>query len=143
MTRRRTDPLRPLAAREWDLLERIGRSRAEPASCVARAKALLAVADGRDYTEAARAAGRKSGDAVSHLVSRFNREGVAALEPLHGGGPAPTYTLAEVRRTPDREADGTATWSLSTLQRALRRALRRATGREHPHHMDGVAGGRL
>jgi hypothetical protein len=30
--------------------------------------------------------------------------------------------LREVRRRPDREEDRTATWSLSTLQRALRRA---------------------
>ena len=30
--------------------------------------------------------------------------------------------LAEARRTPDRDADGTATWSLSTLRRALRQA---------------------
>jgi hypothetical protein len=28
----------------------------------------------------------------------------------------------EFRRPPDRERDGTATWSLNTLQRALRRA---------------------
>jgi hypothetical protein len=30
--------------------------------------------------------------------------------------------LREFRRPPDRERDGTATWSLTTLQRALRRA---------------------
>ena len=30
--------------------------------------------------------------------------------------------LREFRRPPDREHDGTATWSLTTLQRALRRA---------------------
>ncbi len=30
--------------------------------------------------------------------------------------------MREFRRTPDREHDGTATWSLTTLQRALRRA---------------------
>jgi hypothetical protein len=30
--------------------------------------------------------------------------------------------LREARRAPDREADGTATWSLTTVQRALRRA---------------------
>jgi hypothetical protein len=30
--------------------------------------------------------------------------------------------LAEFHRAPDRQRDGTATWSLSTLQRALRRA---------------------
>lgn len=30
--------------------------------------------------------------------------------------------LAEFNRKPDRERDGTATWSLNTLQRALREA---------------------
>lgn len=129
MTRKKSDPLRPLTEEECEYLGRISRSGAEPAAHVARARALLAVAEGQDYTSAARAAGRKSGDAVSHLVSRFNREGIAALEPRHGGGPAPTYDapgreriLTEVRRAPDREADGTGTWSLTTLQQALRRA---------------------
>jgi hypothetical protein len=50
---------------------------------------LLAVADGSDYQAAARAAGRASGDAVSRLVARFNREGIAALDPRHGGGRVP------------------------------------------------------
>jgi transposase len=66
---------------------------------------------------------------VSQLVARFNQEGVAALEPRHGGGPAIKYgaveqarILAEVRRKPDLARDGTATWSLSTLQRSLRQA---------------------
>jgi transposase len=129
MTRRQKDPLRPLTQEERKLLVRISRSHAEPASHVARAKALLTVAEGKSYTEAAKAAGRRSGDAVSHLVSRFNREGLAALEPGHGGGPRTIYAaaeqkriLAEVRRKPDREEDGTASWSLSTLRRALRRA---------------------
>ncbi len=111
------------------MLEQISRAQSEPASHVARAKALLAVADGQSYTAAARAAGRRSGDAVSQLISRFNREGLAAIEPRHGGGPPIVYgveerkrTLAEIQRQPDREKDGTATWSLSTLQRALREA---------------------
>jgi transposase len=96
---------------------------------LARAKALLAVADGHRFTEAARAAGRRSGDAVAHLVARFNREGLPAREPGHGGGQPQRYTqteqdriLREVRRDPERDQDGTATWSLLTLQRALRRA---------------------
>jgi transposase len=129
MTRRHKDPLRALTEEERNLLVHISRSHAEPASHVARAKALLTVAEGRSYTEAAKAAGRRSGDAVSHLVSRFNREGLAALEPGHGGGRRTTYAapereriLAEVRRKPDREKDGTATWSLSTLRRTLRQA---------------------
>lgn len=129
MTRRQKDPLLPLTEEERHLLIRISHSHAEPASHVARAKALLTVAEGKSYTEAAKAAGRRSGDAVSHLVSRFNREGLAALEPGHGGGRRPTYAasereriLAEARREPDREEDGIATWSLSTLRRALRGA---------------------
>jgi transposase len=129
MTRRQKDPLRALTEEERNLLVRISRSHAEPAAHVARAKALLAVADGHNYTEAAKAAGRRSGDAVSELVSRFNREGISAIEVRHGGGPTLTYTakereriLREVRRRPDREKDGTATWSLSTLRRTLRQA---------------------
>ena len=129
MSRRRKDPLRPLAEEERTGLKQIARTRSEPASHVAGAKILLAVADGATYGAAAERAGRKSNDAVSHLVSRFNQEGLAALEPRHGGGPPVQYgaperdrILAEVRRTPDRERDGTATWSLSTLQRALRQA---------------------
>ena len=123
------EPLRPLTPVEYTQLAHVSRAQSEPAAPVAHAKALLAVAAGQPYTAAARAAGRRSGDAVSQLVGRFNRQGLAALQPGHGGGPAPRYgaaaqarILAEVRRTPDREADGTATWSLSTLQRALRRA---------------------
>lgn len=129
MTRRRKDPLRTLTKEERDVLEQITRARNEPANHVARAKSLLAVANGKTYVEAAQAAGRRSDDAVSQLVSRFNQEGLGAIESRHGGGPQITYgvaeqerILAEARRTPDREQDGTATWSLTTLQQALRRA---------------------
>jgi transposase len=129
MARLPKDPLRPLTPDEHAHLERLSRSRAEPAAQVARAKALLAVAGGQRYTEAARAAGRRSGDAVAQLVTRFNRDGVAALTPGHGGGQPKRYTqpeqeriLREARRTPDRDTDRTGTWSLATLQRALRQA---------------------
>ena len=129
MTRRQKDPLRLLTTQEQTTLEHLARSHSEPASHVARAKALLAVAAGHNYTAAAHAAGRRSGDAVAQLVTRFNQHGVAAIIPGHGGGPPPTYTvaernriLAEARRTPEREADGTATWSLMTLRHALRTA---------------------
>jgi transposase len=127
MSRRQKDPLRPLTAGEQVQLQQTSRSQGAPATQVARAKALLAVADGCSYSAAARQVGRLSGDAVSHLVARFNREGVAAVVPEHGGGPQVQYAarereliLTEARRTPDRETDGTAIWSLSTLQRSLR-----------------------
>lgn len=121
--------LRPLTAEERAALAEVARAGAERADRVARAKALLAVADGASFAAAARAAGRRAGDAVATLVARFNAEGVAALDPRHGGGPPVRYgpeevdrILREARRTPDRMQDGTATWSLSTLQRALRQA---------------------
>jgi transposase len=129
MTRRQKDPLRPFTEEERELLGRVSRSHAEPAAQVARAKALLAVAAGQGYTAAAKSAGRRSGDAVARLVARFNREGLAALESQHGGGPPLVYgetergrILSEARRKPARARDGTATWSLATLQRSLRMA---------------------
>ena len=126
---RQNDPLRGLSDDEREALGRLSRSGREAAAVVARAKALLAVADGASYSAAARRAGRRSGDAVGQLVARFNRTGLEALAPGHGGGQPARYTsaereriLAEARRPPEHERDGTATWSLVTLQRALRRA---------------------
>lgn len=129
MSRRQKHPLRALTEDERSWLHKIARSKREPASHVARATQLLAVSDGQSYTAAARASGRKSGDAVAHLVARFNREGLRAVEPNRGGGPKPKYgsrerarILAEARRAPLPEQDGTATWSLTLLRRALRQA---------------------
>jgi hypothetical protein len=129
MSRRKKDPLRDLTADERQELTRISRSQAAPAAEAIRAKLLLAVANGDDYQAAARSVGRRSGDAVAHLVARFNAEGTAALTPRHGGGRRPTYgpeaaarIVAEAARGPTPEADGTATWSLSSLRRTLRAA---------------------
>lgn len=129
MSRRKVDPLRPLSTEERTTLERVARAQAERADRVARARALLAVADGATYTAAAAVAGRRSGDGVAQLVARFNRCGLAALDRRYGGGPPVQYgaaererILTEFRRSPDRAQDGTATWSLTTLQRALRQA---------------------
>jgi transposase len=129
MPRPQHDPLRPLTDDERAVLERLSRAHAEPAARLARAKTLLAVATGHSFTDAAHAAGRKSGDAVAHLVARCNQTGLAALTPDHGGGQPKQYSLAEqerilraVRRAPDRDADQTGTWSHTTLQRTLRQA---------------------
>ena len=130
MSRRQKDPLRPLSEAERTSLSRLSRSQSAPAAQVARARALLAVADGQSYTAAAAArAGRRIGDTVARWVAGFNRGGLTALVPRHGGGHRVRYgvaeqqrILAEVARVPDRARDGTATWSLTTLRDALRRA---------------------
>jgi transposase len=129
MARRQKDPLREITDDERRWLTRIARSTSEPAIHVTRAKQLLAVADKLSYTQAAISSGRKSGDAVAKLVSQFNTLGLSAIARMHGGGPKPKYAvaereriLAEARRSPDPEQDGTATWSLMTLRRALRKA---------------------
>ena len=129
MSRRQKDPLRPLSEAERTSLSRLSRSPSAPAAQVARARALLAVAEGQSYTAAAQLVGREVGDTVARWVAGFNRDGLAALVPRHGGGHRIRYgeaeqrrILAEVARVPERARDGTATWSLSTLRDALRRA---------------------
>ncbi len=88
MTRRQRDPLRPLTPEERAALEQLSRAQRAPASHVARARLVLAVADGQRYTTAARGVGRRSGDAVARLVARCNTAGRAAIAPGHGGGAA-------------------------------------------------------
>jgi transposase len=129
MSRHRKDPLRPLTPDERTELTRLSRSQTAPAAEVDRARALLAIADGASYTAAAHLVGRGHNETISAWVSRFNREGLAAVRPHHGGGPRTRYgaeaqhrILAEWARSPQREQDGTATWSLSLLQKALRQA---------------------
>ena len=129
MPRRQKDPLRTVTAEERCFLERLSRSQSQPAAHVARAKALLMVADGHSYIAAAKTAGYRVGDTVAHLVSRFNVEGLTALEPRHAGGTPASYgvsererILAEVRRMSELQGNGTATWSLSLLKQALRQA---------------------
>lgn len=129
MSRCPRQPLRPLTEQERQALETTVRSGSERADVVARAREVLAVALGASYRDAAAGAGRRSAEGVAKLVARFNREGLGALEPHGRGGPKPTYDaqareriLAEARRTPDPELDGTASWSLMTLRRALRSA---------------------
>ncbi len=120
--------LRPLTEAERRELTTITKASSERADRVKRATALLAVAEGRSFAAAAHAAGYRSPQAVTYLVRRFNRVGLARLEIASGRGRRPTYDaaarariVATAQRAPDRKVDGTATWSLSTLERAARR----------------------
>jgi transposase len=114
---------------ETAALEHLSRTTSARLDQVQRARALLAVAAGDSFQAAARRAGFRSGYGVAKLVARFNRTGLAALEIAPGRGRKVTYdsrvrrrVLATVRQPPDRARDGTATWSLQTLQTHLRTA---------------------
>src|SRR5215216_5692904 len=98
MARPQADPLRPLTVAERMTLERIARSSSERADRVARAKAVVAVADGQTYTVAAQSAGRRSGDGVAQLVGRFNRDGLPALDTAPRGRPPTRYGAPERER---------------------------------------------
>lgn len=126
MSRRKKETLRPLTQQEQDFLQALTRARSAPADQMARATGILAVAQGNNYQQAAALAGRKQGTTVALWVARFNREGVAALVPGHGGGHSPRFVgelkqkiLARLDKTPVLEVDGVALWSISTLQKAL------------------------
>jgi transposase len=128
MVQPQKDPLRAVSEQEEQELQRLVKATSERLDVVRRAKALLAVKAGQSFTEAAHTVGLKSGDGVGKLVKRFHEHGPAALSIAAGAGRKPTYTsdqqariLQEVQRAPDRREDGTANWSLSTLQQALRK----------------------
>ena len=120
--------LRPLTTDEYLRLNRTAKAHSERMDQSRRAHALLAVAQGHPFAQAARLAGYRSGTTVANLVGRFNARGLPALRIAAGRGRRPTYTapqraqiVATAQRTPRRRDDGTATWSLSTLCRTLRR----------------------
>jgi transposase len=129
MPKPQPEALRPLMVAEQTTLERLTQASSARVDEARRAGALLAVAAGRPFAQAAQRAGFRSGSAVAALVRRFNQRGLAALRIAPGRGRRSTYDVAAraqivatAQRSPDRKVDGTATWSLSTLERSLRRA---------------------
>ena len=127
MARPQKKSLRTVTAEERVALTRISTAESERADRVRRATAVLGVVQGQPFAQAAQQAGFKSETAVAKLVARFNRQGLGALAVAPGRGRKPTddpparaQIVATAERPPARRDDGTATWSLSTLQRALR-----------------------
>jgi transposase len=122
------EALRALSRAEQTALERITRASSERMDRVRRASALLAVAHGQPFAPAAHQAGLHSGSTVALLVQRFNQRGLGALTIASGRGRKPTYDtearakiVALAQQEPERRKDGTATWSLSLLQKRLRK----------------------
>ena len=110
-------PLRAITVAEQAALEHIVNAGSERVDQVRRAAAVLAVAQGKPFIQAAELAGLRSGTTVADLVKRFNRRGLAALKIGAGRGRKPTYLasarsriVATAQRSPNRRRDGTATW---------------------------------
>ena len=127
MSKPRKEPLRALTEQEQQELLCIAKATFERLDVIKRATALLAVAAGQGFSQAAHAAGFNCGDTVCKLVQRFNRGGLTALLIARGRGRKPTYTdedrqniLAALTSEPARSVDGSATWSLSLLEEKLR-----------------------
>jgi len=121
------EPLRALTDAEREQVAAIVHARSERGDLRQRAVALAAVAEGQSFDAAARRAGYTKGYTVTRLVRRFNARGLAALEIAPGRGRKATYQAADRQRIldvlqqpPEREADQSATWSLTLLQRRLR-----------------------
>jgi len=105
----------------------VAKASSERVDTAKRAKALLAVAESKTFTQAGICAGL-SHEGVSQLVERFNQRGLAVLVIARGRGRKPTYepeererVIQEMQRQPDRLIDQSATWSLKLLERALRK----------------------
>jgi hypothetical protein len=130
VVRQQKCPLRPLTDDERETLALIARSRRERADRATRARVILSVAAGASFTEAAHAVGRRSGDAVARLVARWNVEGVEALTPRHGGGPAPAgaddpvQLIGDAARSQRRPRPSEQRRGQRTIQRRLTAALK-------------------
>ena len=125
MGRHQKKPLRGLTESEKNELRRIAASEVERVERIRRARALLAVAEGQSFTQAARSARMRSSSGVAAIVQRFHERGLRALDTTPGAGRHSIYSAAEkelILAEVQREMKRTPFWSLSSLQRALRHA---------------------
>src|ERR1700732_3836908 len=92
------EPLRSVTEEERRELQRVSRAASEARIHHQRAVALLAVAEGKSLSEAARLAGWRSHDPMTRVTRRFNTRGLLALSDLPRPGPPRTYGLAQRAR---------------------------------------------
>ena len=125
MGRHRKRPLRPLTHEENDELRRIAASKVDRVERIRRARAVLAVADGQSFTQAARTARMRSSSGIAAIVQRFHERGMSALDTVPGAGRHPIYSPLQrglILEEVEREMGRNSFWSLSSLEQALRRS---------------------
>src|SRR5258708_33113100 len=103
MAQPQQEPLRALSEQEERELKRLAKATSERLDVVHRAKALVAVASGKPFTEAAHEAGVESGDAGGKLGKGLKARGPAGRSTAAGAGRKPTQTGAQPARITPRE----------------------------------------
>jgi len=125
-------------------LTRWAQSRTLPAGDVFRARLMLALAEGKSWSQI-EVELHTSRPTIARWKRRFEREGMAGLDPRHKGSEprraTPSVQARVLRKTTQRPADGSTHWSCrkmaaavgvskSTVQRIWRQA------RLKPHRLD-------
>lgn len=133
-----------LSEEQREELRRWAQSRTLPAGDVFRARLMLALADGKSWSEI-EAELDTSRPTIARWKQRFEQQGMAGLEPRHKGSAPRKATAAlqarVLRKTTQRPLDGSTHWSCrkmaaalglskSTVQRIWRQA------RLTPHRLD-------
>ena len=141
---RRCHRVSELSKEQREELLRFAQSRTLPAGDVFRARLLLALAEGKSWSQI-EAELQTSRPTIARWKRRFEEQGMAGLEPRHKGSESraatPTVQARVLRKTTQRPDDGSTHWSCrkmasalglskSTVQRIWRQA------RIKPHRLD-------
>ena len=141
---RRYHRVSELSEEHLEELTRWAQSRTLPAGDVFRARLMLALAEGKSWSQI-EVELHTSRPTIARWKRRFEREGMAGLDPRHKGSEprraTPSVQARVLRKTTQRPADGSTHWSCrkmaaalglskSTVQRIWRQA------RLKPHRLD-------
>jgi transposase len=115
--------LRQVTETEREELTRWSRSRTLPARDVFVASLILALAEGKSYSEIEREM-NTSRPTIARWKARFEKKGMAGLETQHQGSKprtvTPTVQARVLRKTTQPPVDGSTHWSCRKLAAALR-----------------------
>ena len=141
---RRYWELLTLTDEQREELTRWSQSRTLPAGDVFRARLILALANGKTYSEIERELGT-SRPTIARWKQRFEDQGLAGLDPQHKGSKPRTATPAVqakvLRKTLKRPEDGSTHWScrkMATASGISKSTVQRiwATARVKPHRLE-------
>ena len=120
---RRYQGLLRLTDEQHEELTRWAQSRTLPAGDVFRARLILALAEGKSYSQIETEL-NTSRPTIARWKARFEKQGLSGLEPQHQGSQPRTATPAVqakiLRKTLEKPADGSTHWSCRKMAAALK-----------------------